>query len=145
MEQEKKHWSNVDSRWFKVHDSKLSDMAFQQLSNTEWGVFHKLECLASQQVNRGRIVLKPDNLVTTLAKCLTFVASRLDNLLQKFDELELIDYYPEEGVIDVIYWKEKQEPLTDAQRAKRYRQREASRKRHESVMQDRHAVERKKD
>jgi hypothetical protein len=144
MKEEKKHWSQVDSRWFKVHDSKLSDMAFQQLTNTEWGVFHKLECLASQQQIRGRIVLKPDNLMTTLDKCLGVVTSRLDKYLTKFHDLDLIDYHPKLGVIDCIYWKQKQERLSDAQRAKRYRERNASRKRHEAVTQDRHAVVREK-
>jgi len=120
-------------RWpyFKVYDDRINDAKFVGMTNAEWGIYHKLECLAACQDPRWKITYFPTTkFLQLLSSCTKVVENRLDKILTKFKERELIDYDIDEGWIHLIYTESKQEPLSDAERAKRYRQRQASRNRH---------------
>lgn len=126
---------DVSGSWpyFKVFHSKLNDMRFAGLSNTDWGIFHKLENYVSLQPDRGFIQLPPQLFCQVLAKNLNIRTDHLEKYLTKFKERELLDYSIEGGWLDFIYFKQQQKPLSDADRKRRQRERDRSRQRDENV------------
>lgn len=122
--------------WFRVYDAKLNDPAFMGLTNAEWGIFHKLECLANLQNERGVIEFQPEFFCQSLARCLNVRKDRVEKYLTKFKKRSLLNYDIEEGWVDLIYLKRKQKPMSDAERKRLQRDREKSRQHHKSLTPD---------
>lgn len=134
----------MSTQWFKFYGGEyLSDPKIERLSPLERSCWVTLLCLASMN-GQGKIEF------LTVETLLNKSGIQFDpyhpeewekalSVLQKFSSMKMIDA-SKEGVIQVINWEKRQESfLTDAERAKKYRDnRKSSQIRHEPS-DERHA------
>lgn len=136
MQKPKGNWKEIQQVWFKVRDSRLKDPAFLSLSNAEWGVYSRLECLASQQPERGKIAVNSEKPRKVLGNLLGIDERFVAKYLEKYAKLELIFIDPDTWEIDCIHWKLNQEPLSNTERSRIFREAQAQRKCNASVTGD---------
>jgi hypothetical protein len=97
--------------WFRSYSKKVHDPRLSRLTNAQFGMYHKLECLANSEPSRdGSIIFGSSNVGHFVSKCMTIRTQSADKFIQKLERLNLIRVDGLGGKIFLKYWNEEQKP-----------------------------------